>query len=63
MPDLPVSASTVEATTAPSPVPVRLDAPAVTVAQNPYAAAAANAERIAAAFREREARQAGNAVQ
>lgn len=62
MPDLPVSASSDEATTAPSPVPVVLDAPAVTKAQNPYAAAAANAERIAMAFREQTAREQGNAA-
>lgn len=62
MPDLPVSASTDEATTAPSPVPVVLDAPAVTKGQNPFADAAANAERIAMAFREQSAREAGNAV-
>lgn len=62
MPDLPVSASTDEATTAPSPIPVVLDAPAVTKAQDPYAAAAANAERIMAQFIGQQAQQQGNAA-
>lgn len=62
MPDLPASASTDEATTAPSPVPTVLDAPSVVKGQNPYADAAANAQRIAMQLREQQAQQAGNSA-